>query len=100
MSGSPVSGPFVTTPSPSTGFLYEVRFEQISGDALGGTLGTWLAISSTRDVSLSVLRTVTGVSLKSAVVTITVRKIGNAATEKAVTVTLNAAATVVDGTPP
>ncbi|QGH73594.1 MAG: hypothetical protein [Siphoviridae sp. ct7UA22] len=98
--GTPVSGNYITTPSNSTGFLYEVKFEKMSGDAVVGTLNTWQQISAPRQISLLASRSTSGTDSKSAVIKMTVRKVGNAGTEVFTTVTLSATAVCNAGSEP
>lgn len=98
--GTPVSGAYVTTPSASTGFLYEVKFDQVSGTAVAGTLGSWLQINQTRQVSLQTNRAAAGSTTASAVITVSIRKVGDAASAKSQTVTLTSTSTVNTGPMP
>lgn len=100
VSGSPVTAPWVTTPSASTGSLYEVMFEQLGGTAVAGLLGSYQAISQARQVSLSVSRSTVGSSNVSASIRISIRKIGDAVSVKTRTVSLTAVATVYSGAIP
>ena len=92
--GSPATGNYVTTPSASTGALYEVMFEKLSGDTVVGTLATWQALSSPRQISVPATRSTVGATTRTASIRITVRKIGDAGTAVAHTVSLSARAVV------
>lgn len=79
LTGAPASGNYVTTPSSATGNLYEVKFEQVVGDAVNGTLNTFLPISQVREVSLSTTAAPNGFSSKAASVRITIQPLGTPA---------------------
>lgn len=78
--GSPITGNYVTTPSASTGALYEIKFEKLSGDNVEGTLGVFTALSENRQISLSVNKYNGGTATKTATVRVSIQKIGNAGT--------------------
>lgn len=98
--GTPVSGNYVTTPSPATGFLYEVMFETVSGTTPTGTLASWQALSQSRTVSMDASVSGPGLQTRSGVVRIRVRKTGDAGTEKSVEVGLTVQAQSVSGSMP
>lgn len=79
LSGAPASGNYVTTPSSATGSLYEVKFEQVVGDAVTGTLNTFLPITQVREVSLSAFASPNAFASKAASVRITIQPLGSSA---------------------
>lgn len=90
-SGSPESGNYVTTPSPATGSLYEIRFEYVSGTSVSGTLNTWLSLTESRSVDLTATATSYLVT-RTGVVKVRIRKVGTPASEKTRDITLSAVA--------
>lgn len=97
VAGSPVSGYYVTTPSSSTGSLYEIKFEKLSGGTVSGTMDTWLALSSTRQVSVTAARGTAGSATTTASIKTYIRKIGVPASEVSSTISLTAKAIVTTG---
>lgn len=91
--GSPVTGNYVATPSASTGSLYEIKFEKLSGDNLTGTLGSFMALSENRQVGLSAVKYNSGTITRTSVVRVSIQKIGQAGTLVTRDITLQAVAT-------
>lgn len=100
LTGSPASGPYLTTPSSAAGTFYEVKFEQVSGDALVGTLNTFLPISQVRTVSLQAFASSGGSASKSASVKVTVQLLGNPSSAQTVTISLVTSAQSFSGAIP
>jgi hypothetical protein len=59
--------------SSGTSSGYDVMFTQLSGDAVTGTLGSWLNLGTSRSVSLNVTQATPGSSAKSATVRVEIR---------------------------
>ncbi len=100
ITGSPVGAPYVTTPSSSTGFLYEVKFEKLSGDAVDGATNVYMQLNTVRQVGIIATRDTVGTAVKTASIKIYVRKIGDGASEKTRTLTLTSRAVVNAGIEP
>jgi hypothetical protein len=89
--GTVVLGKWVTPPGFNPA-LWEVRFSQVSGDAIGGVGASWLNLGTNRDISLN--NTTAGIpSSKSGVALVEIRPAGGGSTLTSATVTLTATTT-------